>query len=228
MTQPITIFDAYLEIGNKRFFAGAVDWPGWCRSGRDEGSALLSLYEYGPRYARALQWGGIAFQAPTNSSAFEVIERLPGTPTTDFGAPDVAPLADSRPIDDAELARFQALLKAFWMEFDTAVRLATGKELRRGPRGGGRDLEKVVEHVLGGEKAYLARVAWKLDGQPLPVSEDLEHTHQACLKALENAVRHGLPERGPRGGAIWTPRYFVRRAAWHVLDHAWEIEDRMQ
>jgi hypothetical protein len=25
----------------------------------------------------------------------------------------------------------------------------------------------------------------------------------------------------------WPPRYVVRRAAWHVLDHAWEIEDRI-
>ena len=44
--------------------------------------------------------------------------------------------------------------------------------------------------------------------------------------ALSRAVSEGLPEKGPRGGTIWLPRYFVRRAAWHVLDHAWEIEDR--
>jgi hypothetical protein len=25
---------------------------------------------------------------------------------------------------------------------------------------------------------------------------------------------------------LWSPRYFVRRSAWHALDHAWEIEDR--
>ena len=24
----------------------------------------------------------------------------------------------------------------------------------------------------------------------------------------------------------WTARYFLRRAAWHVLDHVWEIEDK--
>jgi hypothetical protein len=36
-----------------------------------------------------------------------------------------------------------------------------------------------------------------------------------------------VPERGPRGGAIWSARNYVRRIAWHVLDHAWEIEDKV-
>jgi hypothetical protein len=40
-------------------------------------------------------------------------------------------------------------------------------------------------------------------------------------------VRGELAERGPRGGIRWPARYYVRRAAWHVLDHAWEIEDRL-
>ena len=34
------------------------------------------------------------------------------------------------------------------------------------------------------------------------------------------------PKSGPRGGKIWSPRFFVRYVAWHTLDHAWEIEDR--
>jgi hypothetical protein len=44
-----------------------------------------------------------------------------------------------------------------------------------------------------------------------------------------SAVACGEPVRtGPRGGVRWTARYYVRRSAWHVLDHAWEIEDRAQ
>jgi len=38
----------YLESGSRRTFAGAIDWPGWCRSGRDEASALEALLSYGP------------------------------------------------------------------------------------------------------------------------------------------------------------------------------------
>jgi hypothetical protein len=26
---------------------------------------------------------------------------------------------------------------------------------------------------------------------------------------------------------IWTPRRFVRRTAWHLFDHLWEIEGRL-
>ena len=28
--------ETYLEVGAKRVFAGALDWPGWCRSARRE------------------------------------------------------------------------------------------------------------------------------------------------------------------------------------------------
>ena len=60
----------YLEIGKKKTFAGAVDWPGWCRSGRDEESALQALFEYGPRYKRILRPARLAFQPPTGVSSF--------------------------------------------------------------------------------------------------------------------------------------------------------------
>ncbi len=218
----------YLEIGKKRTFAGVIDWPGWCRSGRDEGSALQALVDSAPRYARVLRAARLGFRAPADASAFAVIERLEGNVTTDFGAPDVAPSSDTRPVDDAELRRFQALLKACWRAFDAAARAATGKELRRGPRGGGRDLEGIVQHVLGSDVGYLARLAWKLNkSEEEDPGEELARTRQAILNALASAARGEIPARGPRGGVRWTPRYFVRRVAWHVLDHAWEIEDRV-
>jgi hypothetical protein len=220
--------DVYLEIGKKRTFAGAIDWPGWCRSGRDEGSALHALFECGPRYARVLRAARVGFRAPADVSAFAVIERLEGNATTDFGAPGIAPSSDTRPVDDVELRRFQALLKACWRAFDTAARAATGKELRKGPRGGGRDVEGIVQHVLGSDAGYLAALGWKLKlGDGDEPDEELHRTRQVIREALAPAARGELPARGPRGGVRWTPRYFVRRVAWHVLDHAWEIEDRV-
>src|SRR5690349_23647602 len=129
--------DIYLETGQKRTFAGALDWPGWCRSGRDEQAALQALLDYGPRYARILRATQLGFQAPTDISAFTVIERLPGNATTDFGAPEAAPAHDTKPVDAAELRRLQTLLKACWRAFDAAAQAASGKELRKGPRGGG-------------------------------------------------------------------------------------------
>ena len=217
--------NVYLEIGKKRTFAGAIDWPGWCRSGQNEAAALQALLENGARYERVVRTSGLGFQAPTSETAFSVIERLEGNTTTDFGAPDVAPLVDTRPVDPAELRRFQILLEACWREFDATVEAAAGKELRKGPRGGGRELDGIAQHVIGADAAYLGRLGWKLNPSG---SNDLGQVRQAILSALELAARGELPESGPRGGKIWAPRYFVRRVAWHVLDHAWEIEDRVQ
>jgi hypothetical protein len=228
MAQSLNQIAVYLEIGKKRTFAGAIDWPGWCRSGRDEGSALQALLEYGPRYAHVLRAARLGFRAPADASAFTVIERLEGNATTDFGAPNVAPSSDTRPVDKAELRRFQTLLKACWRTFDAAAKTAIGKELRRGPRGGGRDLEGIVQHVLGSDAGHLAQLGWKFkQGEVDDPTEELRRTRQAILKALASATRGELPAAGPRGGVRWTPRYFVRRVAWHVLDHVWEIEDRV-
>jgi hypothetical protein len=76
----------YLEVGDKRVFAGAIDWPAWARSGRDEDAVLEALFAYAPRYARALKGTRLGFEVPRDPSALRVVERLPGTATTDFGA----------------------------------------------------------------------------------------------------------------------------------------------
>jgi hypothetical protein len=220
--------EVYLEIGKKKVFAGAIDWPGWCRSGRDDETALQALLEYGPRYAKVLRSSRLGFQAPEEISAFSVVERLEGTATTDFGAPDIPTSRDSAPFRESEFSRFQTLLKACWGALDQAIIEARGKELRKGPRGGGRDLEAVVRHVLGADQSYLSALGgkYKKEGS-IDLDEELRGTRQAILEGLGHALRGELPEKGPRGGDRWKPRYFVRRSAWHVLDHTWELEDRI-
>ena len=217
----------YLEVGSKRTFAGAIDWPGWCRSGRDEPSALETLLSYGPRYARVLQTVHLELALPAALSELAVTERREGNTTTDFGAPAAVPAADERPIDDEALDRLAALLRACWLAFDSAAGAAEGKSLRKGPRGGGRDLLGIVHHVLDANRAYLAKLAWKpvIDPEASPVDQ-MDQMLDEVLKALAAAAAGELPSTGPRGGKLWLPRYFARRAAWHVLDHAWEIEDR--
>lgn len=217
----------YLEIGEKRVFACAVDWPGWSRSGRDEASALGALCDYGPRYAGAIQAAGPGFLAPGDPSALRVVERLKGDATTDFGAPGKTPASDAAPVDEADLRRFQALLQACWGAFDAALEAGRGRELRKGPRGGGRELDSMVEHVLGAEGSYLAQLGWKFaPNEPGSAGEELARLRRSILEGLGASARGEIPSRGPRGGLRWTARYFVRRSAWHVLDHAWEIEDR--
>jgi hypothetical protein len=216
-------FPVYLEIGKKRVFAGAVEWPGWARSGRDEEGALATLFEYAPRYARALQGARLGFKAPGDPSALRPVERLRGTASTDFGALDASPSIDGERVRDTDLERFKTLCRASWRSFDRAVQSAKGVALTKGPRGGGRDLDKIVDHVLGSEESYLRMIGAKApEGDP---DGRAERVRSAVLDALAVASREGVPP-SPRGGKRWTPRFFVRRLVWHALDHAWEIEDR--
>jgi hypothetical protein len=218
----------FVETGKKKIFAGAVDWPGLCRSARDEKMALQAVTDYGSRYAQVLHSKEIEFQVPNDQSELIVTERHEGNSTTDFGAPAIILDADREAIDQMEYERLQTILLACWQAFDSIVQRAEGQKLRKGPRGGGRDAEKIIEHVVEADRGYLGRLAWKYkrEGGNNPV-EELSLTRGAILNALEAAENGELPEEGPRGGVIWPPRYFIRRVAWHVLDHAWEIEDRI-
>jgi hypothetical protein len=216
----------YLEIGAKRTFAGAIEWPGWCRIGRSEGEALDALLVYAPRYARVVQAAGMT--APV-AQDLEVMERLTGGAGTDFGAPSVAPAADDRPLDAAELDRQSRLLTASWQAFDIAWHEADEArvELTKGPRGGGRDLPKMEEHVLGAEEAYLAGLGSKHPRMPGASLDDRMAAVRAVALATMTARARGEPIPDPsQTKRSWPPRYYVRRSAWHALDHAWEIEDR--
>jgi hypothetical protein len=216
----------YLEIGAKRTFACAVHWPGWCRSGPDEAEALRALLEYGPRYAGVLRRARLGFSAPTRIDDFRVVERLAGNATTDFGAPGVIPSADRAPLDEKDCARLETVLRAGWRALDDARLRATGRELSRGPRGGGRELEAIIAHVIGADRGYLGGVGWKV--RPSAEQGDpLQQIRRAILDALQASARGEIPFVGPRGGTRWPARYFARRVAWHTIAHAWEIERRL-
>lgn len=227
MTRPaIPPIHVYLEIGARRTIAAALDWPGWCRSGRDEAAALQALLDWGPRYARIVRSARLSFQPPAGLAGLAVVERLAGNATTDFGAPGRIPAGDTGPLEAEDLRRLQAVLKACWRAFDAAVAAAEGQSLRTGPRGGGRQLDGIVQHVREAEAVYLAQL-----GGPAAAHKDGLNDgalRLAIHRALAAAARGEIAALGPRGGKRWPPRYFVRRAAWHVLDHIWEIEDRQQ
>jgi hypothetical protein len=213
--------DVYVEKGKRRVFAAAVDWPGWCRSGKDEHAALEALEAYAPRYARA-----IGRTARSLSGPMKVVERLRGDATTDFGAPGTPPKADARALGDAELRKLVKILEACWHAFDAAAKAAAGVELTKGPRGGGRDVGKMIAHVLEAERAYASRLAARGIGareMPSVRAKQMAHVRAAFVDALR-ARAHGEPLDKEK--KTWSPRYAIRRSAWHALDHAWEIEDR--
>jgi hypothetical protein len=185
------------------------------------------MVAYAPRYAEVVAGTDQAFHPPKSVRGLSVAERLEGDATTDFGAPSITPAADLRVVPMRELDRLCDLLKACWAALDRAVEAAGDKDLRTGPRGGGRQTAKIVAHVTGAEAGYARRLA----ATPPAVDESvapqvMAQVRATVIDAVRRGVTDGLPQAGPRGGKIWAPRYFVRRDAWHVLDHAWEIEDR--
>lgn len=105
---------------------------------------------------------------------------------------------------------------------------AAGKALRTGPRGGGRQTEDIITHLMEADRGYLSQVGWKLkQDSTLDIHTRIEQTRSAILEGLNASARGEIPAVGPRGGVRWSARYFVRRVAWHALDHVWEIEDRL-
>ncbi len=208
----------YLEVGAHRVFACAIDWPGWLRSGKNEESALQALVAAAPRFAPVAEAAGLNFSV-AEADHLEVVERVKGTATTDFGAPASQASGDAQPLTPKEIERINALVAASWKVFDRVVASAP-LTLRKGPRGGGRDRDQIVDHVLGAESAYAPKFGVRLKQ---PNQADL-----AGVTAFRNAILDGLRAAAaePLADKRWPPRYAARRIAWHALDHAWEIEDR--
>lgn len=216
-----------LEVSAKRSFASALDWPGWSRSGRSPEEARDTLFRYAERYAQVARRAGTSFADPTSVDELEIVERLPGNRTTEFGAPNAIASGEEDPLDPEELARLVALLEAAWATFDAVTRSAQGLPLATGPRGGGRTLDAMRSHVRDAEAAYLSRL-----GSRAPSASDegpdrpMQLLRQRFVEVV-NAVAAGEPIAEPsRTRTHWPVRYAIRRAAWHVVDHAWELEDR--
>ena len=209
-----------IETGTKRVFATAIDWPGWSRSGKTEDAALGALSATAPRFAIVATQAVERFPLVAAVAELEVVERVPGDGGTDFGVPGRVTEHDRRPTSAAEAERLSRLVAAAWVVFD---RVAAGApaELRKGPRGGGRDRDQIVDHALGADHGYCAvmgiRVAAPTRGDPASIE-----TQRAAVLDLLGRPSDGAPLNGKK----WPPRYAAARIAWHALDHAWEIEDR--
>jgi hypothetical protein len=211
--------DVYIESGTKRVFACAYDWPGWCRSAKDESGALEALAAYAPRYAAVAKRARQPFDA-SKESALRVVERVNGGANTDFGVPHEVAKRDTTAVSAQDGKRLAALVKAAWDEFDQIAANAPAT-LKKGPRGGGRDRNQIIDHVLGADGVYLRKLGVK---RAPPSRGDA-----AGIKAFRAAVLAELarPSNGrPQVEKAWPQRYAARRIAWHALDHAWEIEDK--
>jgi hypothetical protein len=206
-----------IEAVEKRAFASAVAWPGWCRPGRDEAQALEALARYAPRYALVAARAGIAFPSPVAVEDLEVAERDAGNASTSFGVPGRVAELDLHRVSSAEARRLTDIVIACW-DVLADVAASAPAELRKGPRGGGRDRDKVVAHVEEAERSYARSI-----GVRLPADTPIGEVRAAIVEVL------GLSSDGsPLPGGAWSQRYAARRIAWHVMDHTWEIEDRSE
>jgi hypothetical protein len=217
----------FLEVTPQRTFASALDWPGWCRAGRDEDAALEALASYAERYAPVAEQAGVSFPSTVT---FDVVERVPGGPTTAFAAPEcrrpfpqVTAEAERAKVAPAAARRLVGLVTAAWAIFDE-VAAASPAELRKGPRGGGRDRDKLIDHVIGAETAYARKLGVKLEQPAIDDTAAIDELREAMAAVM----CHHISDGSPVVSNGWTTRYAARRIAWHVLEHAWEMQDRAE
>ena len=217
MPNPVRVM---IERGKKKTVASAFDWPGWDRSAKSEEEALGVLASYRSRYARVAELAGLSREFQS-TGAFEVVERVDGTGMTDFyGVSAKSARPEQQQMSDDECERKISLLRACWTHFDNVSSLASA-ELRKGPRGGGRDRDKIVRHVNGAEIHEFARKVGVMTALAAWQNPD-------DLRAHRDAFCSAIRAYNARGAAArtWTLQFVIRRSAYHVLDHAWEMEDR--
>lgn len=206
----------------KKVVAVAPDWSGLERGAKSVDAAVERLRSYVPRYAPIAMLAKMDAEFSTIKD-FDIVEQYPGTGSTDFwGISFAFSSIDKQDMSGDELERELALMRACWEFFDD-VRTRVSAEMRKGPRGGGRDRDRIVLHTLSAEQDWAGGVG-------VSVPDDAMLTGKA-LKAYRDAYCQGIRdyhEQGKWAGnrAKWPLRFLIRHTAFHTLDHAWEMEDK--
>jgi hypothetical protein len=211
-----------VEVGPKakKFVAVAPDWPGLERGASSEEDAVERLRLYLPRYARVATLARMG-RAFADVSDLDVDEQYPGTGSTDFwGISFAFSGIDRQPMTEVELGRQLRLMCACWTYFD-GVRARVSPHMAKGPRGGGRDRDEIVRHVLAAEQDWAKKVGLRVaDGDVVTDEPGLTNYRKAYCESIRAKHAAGEPARG------WPLRYLVRHTAYHTMDHAWEMEDK--
>ena len=211
-----------LELGpkGKRVVAFAPDWPGLERGAKTEEAAIARLQAYLPRYAPIATLAGMDAQFAATSATIDVVERYPGTGSTDFwGISFAFSQFDHQAMSRDELERDLTLMRACWAFFD-GIRARVSAEMRKGPRGGGRDRDRIVRHTLGAEQDFAAKLGVRAPEGALLTDEGLRAYRDTYCAAIQTYHAEGKSARN------WPLRYLIRHTAFHTLDHTWEMEDK--
>ncbi len=206
----------------KRSVAFAIDWPGWSRGAKSPELALETLESYRERYRPVTRLAGIVPEFD-GAGALEVVEDKVGTGSTDFWGISFSPCAfEVDPMGEAELERGITLLRVCWAFFDT-VAARVSPEMRKGPRGGGRDRDEIIRHTIRVEtEDFAKKVGLRIPEGAALTPVGLRH-HRETYVAAMRAYNAGKVERRMRS---WTLPFLIRHSAFHTLDHAWEMEDK--
>jgi hypothetical protein len=206
----------------KRSVAFSIDWPGWSRGARIPDAALETLETYRARYRPVASLAGMAAEFDA-AGPLEVVEEQVGTGGTDFWGISYTPsTTEQGPMTEDELERGITLLQACWAFFDD-VAARVSPVMRKGPRGGGRDRDRIVRHVIRTESEDFAKqVGLRIPEEAALTPEGLQQ-HRVTYVAAMWAYNAGEVERRMRS---WTLPFLIRHSAYHTLDHAWEMEDK--
>jgi hypothetical protein len=210
-----------LELGKKRrVVAGAMDWPGLDRWGTSEDDAVAKLSAYLPRYVGVADRAGLG-DAFARERDVQVVERVPGSSSTDFwGIAHVPSQIEREVLSAADLERRLDLLRACWAYFDD-VAARVPAELHPGPRSAGRSRDEIIRHVHVNEPGQFSRkVEVRTPPDVVMTPDGLAAHRHAYLDAIRAYNAEGKSAR------TWPIQFLVRRTAHHVMDHAWEMEDR--
>ena len=210
-----------LEIGpkGKKVVAVAADWPGLERGARTEEAAIERLLSYVPRYATVTKLAGME-TAFASIPGVDVVERYPGTGSTDFwGISFAFSSIDQQAMSGEELERELALMRACWAFFDD-VRARVSAEMQRGPRGGGRDRDQIVRHIFANEQDWAKKLGVITPDEAMLTDEGMNAHREAYCNAIRAFHSQAKMARN------WPLQYLIRHTAYHTLDHAWEMEDK--
>ena len=188
--------------------------------GKSKPDALAVFERYRHRYAPVAELAGFAGEF-REAGSIEVIEHVVGGGMTDFyGLSQRSATEEQAGIPDSTCERHIALLRACWAYFDDVAQRVS-PELRKGPRGGGRDRDLIIRHarvVEAGEFAVKLGLKTPLD--PIRTGEGVAAYRDAYCAAVRAHQARGEPAR------TWSLAYLLRHSAYHMLDHAWEMQDR--
>lgn len=205
----------------KKAVAFAVDWPGWSRGAKSPERALALLESYRERY-RPVAVGARMSDDFDAAGPLKVAEDEVGTGSTDFWGISFSPSGvEHEPMDATEIDRKIRLLRACWGFFDLAAARVSA-QMRKGPRGGGRDRDQIIGHTIRTESEDFAkRLGLRIPegGALTPKAlRDYRDTYVAAMRAYN--AGEGKRMRS------WNLPFLIRHSAFHVMDHAWEMQDK--